>query len=371
MRNILRFMCALLAVMMVLSGCGESEKKVEKEKEKPTEVETTEAPEQEMSLPDLAEYVQARTVTISVETTDGGESTGSGFFIDGDGTLVTSYHVIDAANSISVEIQDGAKYAVEEIVDFSELYDVAVLKLDVSGNDYLKMCEKEIRTGEAAYAVGSSLGFLNGTFSDGIISNTSRKVGMIQCVQTTAAISSGNSGGPLVNAYGEVIGINAFSYQGGENLNLAVKMDALDKLTMDKNWGISQYREWYKKEINRSYKVWNYTDKAFELSKVNTYQHVTGQTCFGSDYDWDFLDGDFETIVDGYHDDYGVFFYEYDVSEFDAYTEYLNSIGFTYQESKDYSEGISYFYENEFTGHCVDIFVMDGDQYIIIEPYCN
>ena len=116
MKNALRLLCALLAVAIILSGCGESKKEDEKGKEDFTEMKKP--PEQEMSLPDLAEYVQARTVTISVETTDGGESTGSGFFIDGEGTLVTSYHVIDAANSISVEIQDGAKYDVEEIVDF-------------------------------------------------------------------------------------------------------------------------------------------------------------------------------------------------------------------------------------------------------------
>ena len=363
MRKIISLLCVFAAMMMLFSGCclikdGVSAPSV------------TEPQRVEMALPDLADYVADRTVTISVEL-ENGTSTGSGFFIDSEGTLVTSYHVIDAAKSISVEVKDGAKYEVASIVDFNELYDVAVLKMNLTDTLYLSTCPEELRTGEAAYAIGSSLGFLDGTFSDGIISNTSRKVGQIECIQTTAAISSGNSGGPLVNAYGEVIGINAFSYEAGENLNLAVKMSVLDNLTMDKNWTISQYREWYKKEVDRSYRFWDYSTEEWIDSKIHTYQYVTNQECIGSDYDWDLLDGDAEDFVSGYNDSYGVYYYSYVASDFDAYTDYLSSAGFVFVESKDYSEGTSYFYENEFSGAMMDMFIMEGDNYLIIEPYCG
>ena len=363
----------LLTILLGLAGCGGNSA--------PAPVETTVtvettvptiAPETEpqmMSTPELAEYVQARTVTINVTTEDGSEGSGTGFFIDDQGTLVTSYHVIDAAHDIEVAVNDGGKYDVKRIIDVSEMYDVAIMQIDIEGNDYLELAQEKVRTGEAVYAIGSPLGFLDGTFSDGIISNASRSYGMIDCIQTTASISNGNSGGPLVNAHGEVVGINAFSYTGGNNLNLAVKINMLDNLAKDKNWNVSQFREWYKKEIDRSYKVWNYNTKEYELSKINTYQHVTGQTCFASDYDWDIMDGDTEDMVEGYHENYGVFFYEYEVEEFDKYTEYLNSIGFVYKESKDYNEGISYYYENEFSGYMVDIFVVEGNEYVIIEPY--
>jgi len=343
-RQKLCLFCAACLIVMCITGCGANEAPVsttEAATEAATEV-VTEPLRKEMSTPDLAEYVQQRTVTITVKDKEGNSSSGSGFFIDDEGTVVTCYHVIDAADVISAEVSDGGKYDVKKIVDFNEVYDIAILKVDIEDSLYLEICQEKSRTGETVYAVGSSLGFLSGTFSNGIISNVSRSVGVIDCIQTTAAISSGNSGGPLVNVYGEVIGINALSYTAGENLNLSIDTDMLQMLNMDKNWNMSQYKEWYKKEIDRSYKVWNYTSKEWELTKVNTYQHVTGQECFASDYNFDFLEGDTDSLVEGYDENKGVFFYAYDVREFDNYTAYLNTVGFTYQKSEDYSEGISY-----------------------------
>ena len=379
MKKILCFALAMLMLASMLVGCGkdkEEEPAAPEEMETPADGVGEELPEEpsepvrtEMSAPDLAEYAQKRTVTLNVDLKDGGTSAGSGFFIDDQGTIVTSYHVIDAADSISVEISDGGKYDVKTIIDFDENYDVAVLQIDFSGNDYLNFVEDAPRTGETVYAVGSSLGTLTGTFSDGIISSNHRTVGMIDCVQTTAAISNGNSGGPLVNTYGEVVGINAFSYIGGDDLNLAVTIDTLDKLSMDKNWNMSQYREWYKKEIDRSYLVWNMTEEEYELSKINTYQHVTGAECLLSCLNWDFLDGEFEDTVEGFDKDFGIFCYEYNVQEFDDYTAYLNSVGYFFMESEDFSDGISYYYRNDFNGFCVDIFVIEGDELIVIEPY--
>ena len=376
-----KFICCSLAILLVLSmfaGCGKEEAPVRdvpvKDFEAPAAEAATEAPTEtprvEMSTTDLAEYVQKRTVTISVGLSNG-TGTGSGFFIDDQGTVVTCYHVIDAAESIEVEVSDGGKYQVDQIVDFNENLDIAVLKLDISGNDYLKIAEEDARTGEEVYAVGSSLGFLNGTFSNGMVSTASRKIGIIDCVQTTAAISNGNSGGPLVNVYGEVIGINAFSYTRGEDLNLAVKIHELDELAMDKNFTINQFREWYKKEIDRSFYFYSYSDEEYYQSKVHTYQHVTGRTCEFSAFNWEFLEGNYDYVVDGYDVDYGLFMYEYHVDEFDAYTDYLTSVGFVFKESEDFTEGTSYYYENEFMGYTVDIFVLAGDEVVIIEPYMD
>lgn len=362
--------CAILLTALMLFGCGNSSPEVEASEEViQTTEQVTEPVKMEMDTADLAEYVQKRTVTITTKGENDYTGTGTGFFIDDQGTLVTCYHVIDAAESISVEVSDGGKYDVHRIIDFSTLYDIAVLKIEIEDNLYLDFCDEKSRTGETVYAVGSSLGFLNGTFSNGIISSSSRTVGMIDCVQTTASISEGNSGGPLVNAYGEVIGINAFSYEEGADLNLAIQIDALDQLSREKNWNINQFREWYKKEIGRSYSVWNYTTMEWESSKINTYQHITGRKCGMSDYNWDFLGGDFEDAVEGYFDRYGVYGYEYHVQEFDEYTAYLNQIGFYFIKSEKFNQGISYYYENEFTGQKMDIFIMEGEQYIFVEPY--
>ena len=124
-----------------------------------------------MDTPDLAEYVQERTVTVNVTTFTGETSTGSGFFIDGDGTIVTNFHVIDLASAITVEISSGATYPVTSIVDFSNLYDLAILKINVSGQPYLELADADVRTGEHVYAVGSALGVLTGSFTAGVISS--------------------------------------------------------------------------------------------------------------------------------------------------------------------------------------------------------
>ena len=101
--------------------------------------------------------------------------------------------------------------------------------------------------------MGSALGTLTGTFTGGMVSSVSRTIGLIDCIQMDSAISSGNSGGPLVNEYGEVVGINAFSYINGENLNLAIKVATLDKLARDKNYTLNDYKEWYITEASRSF----------------------------------------------------------------------------------------------------------------------
>ena len=235
------------------------------------------------------------------------------------------------------------------------------MKINYSGNPYLEICDSVARTGEDVYAVGSSLGFLNGTFSNGLVSSVSRKIGVIDCIQTTAAISSGNSGGPLVNAYGEVIGINAFSYVGGENLNLAVDVHMVDQMPMDKNWTINKYREWYSYETDRSYLVYSYSAEDYYLSNIHTYQLVTGATCKRSTKEYDTWGG-----VSGYTEGYPIYVYPYTVEEFDEYIDYLTSIGFVFDSKEDYKSGTSYFYVEELHNYYVDLYVVKDVVYVSI-----
>lgn len=319
----------------------------------------------EMSGPDLAEYAAGRTVTVETDT-----GTGSGFFIDDMGMIATSYHVIDGANSISVKLDNGGIYEVTSIVDFNEVLDIAVIDINLEGNDYFEFCQNPARTGETVYAIGASLGFLEGSFSNGVVSSADRRVGIIDCVQSTAATSPGNSGGPLVNTYGEVIGINAFGYD-GENTNFAVKISLLDTLAMDKNWTISQFREWYTKETKRSYSVWNYTTEEWLISKVHTYHSVTGAECMASDYDWSFVnDGESDNIVEGYMDGYGIYYYPYDANQFDEYTTYLNSLGFVFEKTEDYTQGTMYYYVNEFNGFYAEMLVAADESLVVVDICC-
>lgn len=149
-------------------------------------------------------------------------STGSGFFIDGNGTAVTNYHVIDEAHSAKVQMSDGTKYDILGVYDCSSVEDWAVIKVDCEGNPYLGIGAEEMVVGASTvYAIGSPKGLQN-TITTGIISNPSRDEGGLKYIQTSAAISAGSSGGALINKYGQVIGITSGSYIGGQNLNIAL-----------------------------------------------------------------------------------------------------------------------------------------------------
>ena len=314
----------------------------------------------EMNSTDLAEYVQQRTVTVNVDTVDGSSVSGSGFFIDDQGTIITNNHVINGATSMSVEVSDGGNYPVQTIVDFSEVYDLAILKIDITDNPYLEISTDEVKTGEQVYAVGSALGTLTGSFTAGTVSSASRTVGLIDCIQMDAAISGGNSGGPLVDIYGDVVGINTYSYVGGENLNLAIKPSTLDVLSKDKNYTVNDYKEWYATETARSYSPFDGTN--YYYSTVNTYQVVTGANCVYS------VDSD-GNLYDGYYDCNQVYVYNYVVSEYDSYIAYLKSIGFVYQDNEVTDSGTAYYYMNETSGVMVNLIVSSDNTALAVQVY--
>ena len=323
----------------------------------------------EMSTADLAAYVQERTVTVNVETLTGGGGTGTGFFIDDKGTFVTNFHVIDLATAITVEAGSGATYQVTEIVDFSNVYDLAVLRINMDNSPYLEFASDPVRTGEQVWAVGSALGVLTGSFTGGTVSSTNRTYGVIDCIQMDAAISPGNSGGPLVNSYGEVVGVNVASYVSGENLNLAIKPSMLDKLSMDKHWSVSDFTEWYEQESSRSWSPY-YVDSSgkyhYVYSLVRNYGTVTGATCLYSNKN----SGSGSRQVSGYRDMYDFYVYAYNADQYEEYTNYLKSVGFVYDGSETQSGwgGTSYYYYNEHDEIMLDLYILNDFSEIWIWP---
>lgn len=155
---------------------------------------------------------------------------GSGFFIDTWGTIVTNYHVMEDAYSAEVLTSDGASYPVKKVMAWDAALDLAIIQCENTDSMPLTLSERtDITTGEAVYAIGSSLG-LTGTISDGIVSTALRTVDGVECIQTTAPISHGNSGGPLLDRFGEVIGINSMTMTEGQNLNFAIRVALLEQL---------------------------------------------------------------------------------------------------------------------------------------------
>jgi serine protease Do len=140
-------------------------------------------------------------------------SVGSGFIVDKSGYILTNFHVVDEASRITVQLQNGEEYQAK-IIGADEETDLAVIKID-AGKDlpFLKFADSEnVRVGDWVLAIGSPFG-LSQTVTAGIISQTKRETPSTtlfqKFIQTDAAINRGNSGGPLVNMDGEVIGVNS------------------------------------------------------------------------------------------------------------------------------------------------------------------
>lgn len=188
-----------------------------------------------LSAEEVYELCSSSSVQINTDKT-----IGSGFFIDR-GKVVTNYHVIDGASEIKVQLQNGKTYHVEYILGYSKELDIAILSIPVE-TSFLPICQNEIKVGETVYAIGSPLGFSD-TFTDGIISSISRRSDNVEYIQTNAAITHGNSGGPLINAYGEVVGINTISITEGQNLNFAININELYRVSIANPLTVAEFYE--------------------------------------------------------------------------------------------------------------------------------
>lgn len=202
----------------------------------------------EGSVADIVEKVSEGVVSIvtSVKTTSffgyssESQAAGTGIIVTSDGYILTNKHVIDGATKISVVLDDGTTFTDVEVAAVDSLNDVAFLKVD--GVSDLKAAtlgdSKTISVGQQVIAIGNALGQYQNSVTSGIISGTGRSLTatdstgsmsetLSDMIQTDAAINSGNSGGPLVNAAGEVIGINTATSSTAENMGFAIPISSV------------------------------------------------------------------------------------------------------------------------------------------------
>ncbi|MBE9225079.1 trypsin-like peptidase domain-containing protein [Phormidium sp. LEGE 05292] len=157
--------------------------------------------------------------------------TGSGFIINSDGHILTNAHVVSGSDTVRVTLKDG-RALTGKVLGADSVTDVAVIKVDTQNLPTVKLGNSDsLKPGEWAIAIGNPLG-LDNTVTTGIVSATgrsSRQVGVpdqrVKFVQTDAAINPGNSGGPLLNASGEVIGINTAIIQGAQGIGFAIPVN--------------------------------------------------------------------------------------------------------------------------------------------------
>jgi S1-C subfamily serine protease len=166
----------------------------------------------------------------------GGTGVGSGIVLTADGYALTNRHVVEGSTSLVATTADGTEYPAT-IVTVSETQDLALVKIDATG---LKPAtigpSARIEVGQTAIAIGSPLGTYTETVTKGIVSaldrtitvqdeQTGRPVTLKGLIQTDAAINPGNSGGPLLNAIGQVIGVNTATASSAEGLGFAIPID--------------------------------------------------------------------------------------------------------------------------------------------------
>ena len=184
----------------------------------------------ELSAEEVFELASPSVVEIAGKTSKG-TSTGTGFFNDDQGTVITNYHVIEDCYEATITLSNGKNYSVDKVMGYSEDKDIAILSTSCKNSTPLKIRKTEIKTGEKVYTIGSSLG-LSGSLSDGIVSSAERIINGHTYIQITAPISHGNSGGPLLDSEGKVIGITTAYLADGQNLNLAIPVNEVSSISI-------------------------------------------------------------------------------------------------------------------------------------------
>jgi serine protease Do len=159
---------------------------------------------------------------------------GSGIIISPDGYIVTNNHVVEDANKVTVTLSNGSTYEAT-IIGTDAQTDLAVVKIDAGNLDYLHFLSdslEQLSVLDSVVAVGNALALPGGpTWTLGVVSNLGRSIeldtGAVlnEIIQTDAAINAGNSGGPLVNMAGQVVGINVAIASNAENIGFAISTD--------------------------------------------------------------------------------------------------------------------------------------------------
>ncbi len=154
-------------------------------------------------------------------------SSGSGFIVRADGYVVTNYHVVQGAQTLNVTLRDGMEYPAQ-VVGYDSSLDVAVLKIEAENLEAVTVGDSDLlRVGDQVAAIGNPLGELTLSMTVGYISALDREINTdgipVNMLQTDAAINSGNSGGPLFDMKGNVIGITTAKYSGSTSTGASIE----------------------------------------------------------------------------------------------------------------------------------------------------
>lgn len=200
-----------------------------------------EAHGEELTIQEVYQKVNPSVVLVSAQLKDG-VSMGTGVIFTTDGYVLTNYHVIEGGQDCAITLDTGYTYAAKYVAGDRDR-DLAVLKTDETGLPAAEFGNSDdLTVGDTVYAIGNPLGYeLRGTLTDGIVSAINRDVvvndKVMTLIQTNAALNFGNSGGPLINVYGQVIGINTIKmgseFSSIEGLGFAIPSVSVEYMVGD------------------------------------------------------------------------------------------------------------------------------------------
>ena len=187
---------------------------------------------------------------------------GSGFIVGGNGIIVTAFHIAKGADDIQVSFNNGKLYNVKEIVDYDPRLDVCLLKIDTEDlPPVLFGDDNSLEPGDKVFSIGAPQGF-EYSISDGLFASKRITPNQV-CLQFTAPISPGNSGGPLFDAYGNVIGMIIKTQIEGQNINFALSANQLKKF-IDTSRSIPIPIQKFKQDWQENY---NWYDTVYALGQ--------------------------------------------------------------------------------------------------------
>ena len=198
-----------------------------------------EPPKKELSASEIYSQVNPSVAFVLIENLSG-YSSGSGFFIDSNGTLITNYHVIDDGLSGAIQLYDGTVATIDSVIGYDKNQDIAILSTSAKNTSPVKIADSIIQVGETVYAIGYpeafKLGFSSSTFTSGMVS-MNRSIEGYSYIQSTVNITHGNSGGALINKYGEVVGIttSGITYANIDYMNLSIPIQRIDTVSRTAN----------------------------------------------------------------------------------------------------------------------------------------
>jgi S1-C subfamily serine protease len=187
-----------------------------------------------LSTAQIADRATASVVIVENFNEDGEKAgQGSGYVFSADGVIITNYHVIRGASSLMVRVPSKEAVRVDSLLGYSIEHDVAAIQLSGDSPPALSTeAVEQPKVGDHVIAIGAPLG-LESTVSEGIVSAV-REGGGTHIIQTTASISPGSSGGPLLNDYGKVIGLTTAQVLNGQNLNFVISSTHIIQLLKER-----------------------------------------------------------------------------------------------------------------------------------------